>query len=142
MKNKKNITLNPLLPMSNTMFAMLISKYSKTLEKCCKCPHFNGECGEFAEQGKCIAMDDSINRVLVFSDGEIEFATTRDKISKLLEIQHQSQYDGWIPETVDDVIDSYLNGEFKGTNPFATSLYENLINNVIGGIIYKIDLEE
>lgn len=148
MKRKKKISeftvLNTALPMSNAMYAMLVSKYSKTLEKCCFCSHFNGECGEFAKQGKCRAMDESINEVLVFHDGETEFATTRYKISKMLEAQHQSDYAGWIPETVDEVIDAYLENSFESVeygsqNGFATSLYNNLLDCTFGGIIYELD---
>lgn len=152
-----NVILNAELPMSNAMFAMLVSKYAKTLEKCCLCPHSNGECGEFAKQGKCRAMDESINEVLVFHTGSYEFATSRKAISKLLDAQHHLSDEQYIPETVDEVIEVYVNettfsetevkeffegkGSFGQENNFAASLMENLDEEFgDGGFIYRIDI--
>lgn len=142
---EKNIILNAELPMSNAMFAMLVSKYAKTLEKCCLCPHSNGECGEFAKQGKCRAMDESINEVLVFHTGSYEFATSRKAISKLLDAQHHLSNEQYIPETVDAVIEDYLNysSGFGEENGFAASLMENLDEELgDGGFIYTIEYVE
>lgn len=142
---QENIILNAELPMSNAMFAMLVSKYAKTLEKCCLCPHSNGECGEFAKQGKCRAMDESINEVLVFHTGSYEFATSRKAISKLLDAQHHLSNEQYIPETVDAVIEDYLNysSGFGEENSFAASLMENLDEELgDGGFIYTIEYVE
>lgn len=142
---KTNIVLNPDLPMSNTMFAMLVSKYAKTLEKCSLCPYSNGECDEFAEQGKCRAMDESINKVLVFHTGSCEFATSRKAISKLLDAQHHLSDKQYIPETVDEVIEDYLNygSEFSEENGFAASLMKNLDEEFgDGGFIYRIEAKK
>ena len=138
-----NVILNAELPMSNAMFAMLVSKYAKTLEKCSLCPYSNGECGEFAKQGKCRAMVESINDVLVFHTGFCEFATSRKAISKLLDAQHHLSNEQYIPETVDAVIEDYLNysSEFGEENGFAASLMENLDEEFgDGGFIYRIDI--
>lgn len=143
--NDKNIPLNAELPMSNAMFAMLVSKHAKTLEKCSLCPHSNGECGEFAKQGKCRAMDESINEVLVFHTGSCEFATSRKAISKLLDAQHHLSNEQYIPETVDEVIEDYLNygSEFGSENGFAASLMKNLDEELgSGGFIYQIECVE
>ena len=156
---EKNIILNAELPMSNAMFAMLVSKYAKTLEKCCLCPHSNGECGEFAKQGKCRAMDESINEVLVFHTGSYEFATSRKAISKLLDAQHHLSDEQYIPETVDAVIEDYVNettfgeaevkeflegkGSFGQKNNFAACLLTNLDEELgDGGFIYTIEYVE
>lgn len=152
-----NVILNTELPMSNAMFAMLVSKYAKTLEKCSLCPYSNGECGEFAKQGKCRAMVESINDVLVFHTGFCEFATSRKAISKLLDAQHHLSNEQYIPETVDEVIEVYVNettfsetevkeffegkGSFGKENNFAASLMENLDEEFgDGGFIYRIDI--
>lgn len=142
---EKNIILNAELPMSNAMFAVLISKYAKTLEKCSLCPHSNGECGEFAKQGKCRAMDESINEVLVFHTGYYEFATSRKAISKLLDAQYHLSDEQYIPETVDAVIEDYLNygSEFGEENQFAASLMDSLDEELgNGGFIYQIEYIE
>lgn len=149
-KKQKMIKLTAELPMTSAMFTMLVNNYVNTTEKCCSCLHCNGECGDFAKAGTCKAMDERINKVLVFHTGELEFATTREKISKMLAAQHQSDYDGYIPETVNEVIEDYINGwvntsetdpfaDFGKENGFAASLYENLKDEVFGAIIYELD---
>lgn len=135
--------LNAELPMSNAMYAMLVSRYAGNIDRCCSCSHFNGECGEFAKEGRCRAMDVSINKILVFNTGEIEFATTRYKIAKVLEHLHQSECGNQMPETVDDVIKDYIQaGEIGNQNIFAMILYERLRDDVFGGIIYEINYKD
>ena len=135
--------LNAELPMSNAMYAMLVSRYAGTIDRCCSCSHFNGECGEFAKKGRCRAMDVSINKILVFNTGETEFATTRYKIAKALEYLHQSGCGSSMPETVDGVIEDYIQaGEIGNQDAFAMILYERLCDDVFGGIIYEINYKD
>lgn len=143
-------------PMTSAMFAMLVSKYVRTIGRCSLCLYSNGECGDFAKLGKCRAMDKRINEnILNFHTGTIEFATTRAKVYELIKVHKQAglDKDQWIPEDVDEVIDSYITSwdctsetnpfaDFEKENGFAKSLYENLKKDVTDGIVYELDWSE
>lgn len=124
------------LPMSSAMFCCLINNYIKTTLKCCSCPHFNGECKDFAEQGKCKAMDVAINDILVFNDGDIEYATTRRAISKALEYNLENGENPWQGETVGAVIEDYKEEAPFGENNIMASMLYNLLSP--SDIIYEI----
>lgn len=151
--NGEYLRLDTETPMTSAMFAMLISKYVKTIGRCCFCSHSNGECGDFAKQGKCRAMDKRINEsILAFHTGTIEFATTRAKVEELLKVQREADVnkDQWIPANVNEVIEAYINGwigtngakpfaNFGTENCFANSLYKNLKKDITDGIVYELD---
>lgn len=140
-------------PMTSAMFAMLVSKYVRTIGRCTFCSYSNGECGDFANQGKCRAMDKRINEnILNFHTGTIEFATTRAKVEELIRVHKQAglDKDQWIPENVNEVIESYINSwdctsetdpfaDFEKENNFAKSLYGLLKENIADGIVYELD---
>ena len=140
-------------PMTSVMFAMLVSKYVKTIGRCSFCSYSNGECGDFAELGKCRAMDKRINEnILNFHTGTIEFATTKAKVEELLKAEKDAglDKDQWIPENVNEVIESYINSwdctsetdpfaDFGKENNFAKSLYGLLKEKIADGIVYELD---
>ena len=95
------------IPMSSVMYVKLVNTYSKTTAACSSCTHDNGECMNFAIEGKCNAMSPKINEILVFNTGELEFATTRRAISKALEY-NEDLPEYWQGVTVDAVIEDYL----------------------------------
>lgn len=140
-------------PMTSAMFAMLVSKYVRTIGRCTFCPYSNGECGNFAKLGKCRAMDKRINEnILNFHTGTIEFATTKAKVEEFLKAQRDAglDKDQWIPENVNEVIESYINSwdctsetdpfaDFGKENNFAKSLYGLLKEEIADGIVYELD---
>ena len=144
MKNK-NVKLTNELPMSEYMFSYLKREYLKTTEHCVGCKVPRDKCINAAKNGKCGAMKNEINEILVFHTGSCEFATSRKAISKLLDAQHHLSGEQYIPETVDEVIENYLTegSEFGEKNNFAASLMENLDEELGGeGFICQIEIVE
>lgn len=125
------------LPMTSAMYINLVNKVAKTTSYCANCHQHNGECVDFAKNGRCKAMDSKLNDVLVFHDGYYEFATTRLAIAHALEVNQDNDENPWIGETVDAVIEDCVNeAEFGKENTCAASLYELLSTS---DILVKIE---
>ena len=128
--------LNAELPMTSTMYLKLVNKFSNDVPICGNCRHSNGECANFAKAGTCNMMNKEINNILVFHDGDTEFATTRDAIAHALEVNQENEENAWIDETVNAVIEDYCSkAEFGEENVFASILYNLLsLNDIIAHV--------
>lgn len=147
------LVLKAELPMTDAMFCCLVNNYIKTSLECSNCSHDAGGCVKWAKEGKCRAMDKRINEnILNFHTGTIEFTTTKAKVEELLKAYRDAglDKDQWIPEDVNEVIDSYINNwdctsetnpfaDFEKENGFAKSLYKNLKRDVTDAIVYELD---
>lgn len=77
-------------------------------------------------------MNKEINNILVFHDGDTEFATTRAAIAHALEVNQANDENMWIGETVNAVIEDYYSeAEFGKDDVSATILYNLLSSNDI-----------
>lgn len=118
--------------MSSTMYLRLVNKFSNSVPMCGNCRHSNGECVNFAKAGTCNMMNKKINNILVFHDGDTEFATTREAIAHALEANQENEENAWIGETVNAVIEDYCSeAEFGKENVFVSILYNLLSANDI-----------
>ena len=127
------------LPMTSAMYLRLVNRFACTTQACVSCRHPNGECVNFAGKGTCNAMDKKINDILVFHDGAVEFATTRQAVAHALETNQENEENPWTGETVDAVIEDYTaEAEFEKENMCTSTLYDLLSTC---DIITEIDWE-